>query len=277
MLPLRSAVKSLRRSPGFATVSILSLAVALGLVAAVFGLVDGLRNPRTATRNPEQLFRVVMKGTGTAGTVTAADLIEVIETRMPTVNQVAFETYGPGEAVFEKDIRLETRGARVSANWFSVRGVRPIVGRVFSDATADEDAIASVVISERIWKAVFDSDKRLERLSLSIEGAAETRQVQVIGVVPLELTAETFEDYWLSLPRDVKALARTTRGIGTVVRLHPGKTHDSLNVDLAAAAAWLTSLHGSGRAGFGFSAFPMARDPLNISAFEWLLIGAAIA
>ncbi|HZI28945.1 MAG TPA: ABC transporter permease [Gemmatimonadaceae bacterium] len=277
MLPIRAAIKSLRRSPGFATVSILSLAVALGLVAAVFGLVDGIRNPRTATRDPEQLFAVNMKGTGASGTVTAADLIEVVETRMPTVNEVAFESFGAGEAVFEKNIRLQTSGARVSANWFAVRGVRPVAGRVFSEATADEDAVASVVISERIWKTVFDSDERLERLSLSIDGAAETRRVQVIGVVPIELAAETREDYWLSLPRDVKAFARTTRGVRPLVRLHPGKTHDSLNVDIRNAIEYLTGLHGSDRVGFGFSAWPLAKDPLNISDFEWLLIGAAIA
>jgi predicted permease len=277
MLPLRSALRSLRRSPGFATVSILSLAVALGLVAAVFGLVDGIRNPRTVTRDPEELFAVYPKGAGASGTVTTADLIEVLETRVPSIREIAFETYGVGDVVFQKDIRLQTRGARVSANWFSVRGVRPIAGRVFSDATADEDAIASVVISERIWKSVFDSETRLERLSLSIEGAAETKHVQVVGVVPVELAAETGEDYWLSLPRDIKALARTTRGVRPLVRLYPGRTHDSLNVEFKTATAYLTSLHGSGRVGFGYSAFPLGKDPLNISAFEWLLIGAAIA
>jgi putative ABC transport system permease protein len=277
MLPIRAAIRSLRRSPGFATVSILSLAVALGLVAAVFGLVDGIRNPRTATRDPHQLFHVYMKGGGAAETVTAADLIEVIATRMPTVHQVAFEHFSAGEAVFEKNIRFETRGSRVSTNWFSVRGVRPIAGRVFTEATADEDVVASVVISERIWKSVFDSESRLETLSLSIDDAAQTRRVQVIGVVPIELAAETGEDYWLSLPRDVPAFARTTRGVRPLVRLHAGATHDSLNADIRTAISHLTGLHGSGRVGFGFTAYPVARDPLVISSLEWLLIGAAIA
>jgi putative ABC transport system permease protein len=246
-------------------------------VAAVFGLIDGIRNPRTATRDPEQLFRVYMKGTGASGTVTTADLIDVLETRVPAINQIAFEAYGAGEVVFDKDIRLDTRGARVSANWFVVRGVRPIAGRLFTEATADEDAVASVVISERIWKQVFDSDTRLERLSLSIEGDAETRQAQVVGVVPIELAAETGEDYWLSLPRDVKAFSRTTRGIRPLVRLHPGQTQDSLNVDFKDAVDYLTALHGWTHFGFAYSAFPVLSDPLKISAFEWLLIGAAIA
>ena len=277
MLPLRAAIKSLRRSPGFATVSILSLALALGLVAAVFGLVDGIRNPRTATRDPEQLFAVYMSGTGASGTVTMADRMDVIAQRVPSVSHVAYESFHDGDVVFEKEIRLETRGTRVSTNWFSLRGVRPVAGRLFSEATADEDAVSSVVISERIWKSVFDSDKRLDRLAMNIEGAAETRRVQVVGVVPVELAAETNTDYWLSLPRDVRGYAQTTRGMRALARLHAGKTIDSLNAELKGAREYLTSLHGSGRVGFKFSAFPLAGDPLKISAMEWLLIGAAIA
>ena len=277
MLPLRAAIKSLRRSPGFATISILSLAVALGLVAAVFGLVDGIRNPRTATRDPDQLFSVYMSGAGASGTVTMADLMDVLEQRVPSVRQVAYESFGVGDVAFHKDIRIQTRGARVSANWFSVRGVHPIAGRLFSESTADEDAVSSVVISERIWKSAFDSDKRLDRLALSIEGAEETRRMQVVGVLPVELAAETGEDYWLSLPSDVRAFAQTTRGMRPLVRLHAGRTIDSLTAEFKGAKEYLTSLHGSGRIGFKMSAFPLTGDPLNISAFEWLLIGAAFA
>jgi putative ABC transport system permease protein len=275
VLPLKSAIRSLRRSPGFATVSVVSLGLALGLVAAVFGLVDGIRNPRTATRDPEQLFQVTMKGAGASGTVTQADLLDVLTTRVPSIEQIAIEG-GAGEAVFDNDSRLKAYGARVSANLFAVRGVRPVAGRLFSEATADEDAVASVVISERVWKGVFDSEKRLERLSFNVETAAETRRVQVIGVVSIELAAETGRDFWVVLPRDVRAYAQATRWVQPLVRLREGETIDSLNAEFKVAAEYLTGLHGPGRIGFVYSARPTVRDPLNISDFEWLLIGAAL-
>jgi putative ABC transport system permease protein len=276
MLPIRAAIKSLRRSPGFATVSILSLAVALGLVAAVFGLVDGIRNPRTATRDPEQLFRVTMKGAGAAGTVTQADLLHVLSTRVPSIEQVAAEAFGVGEAIFDNDSRMRVRGTRVSANFFGLRGVPPVAGRVFSEATADEDAVSSVVISERIWKGVFDAEPRLERLSFTVETNAEEKRVQVIGVVSVELAAETNEDFWLTLPRDIRASGQASRWLWPLVRLHPGQTIDSLIPDLKAAAQYLTDLHGPGRVGFVYNARPTVRDPLDISSFEWLLVGAAM-
>ena len=78
MLPLRAAIKSLRRSPGFATVSILSLGLALGLVAAVFWMVYALRRPRTFSFETERLFTIVYSGYGRAGNVTAAYHIDFL-------------------------------------------------------------------------------------------------------------------------------------------------------------------------------------------------------
>ena len=277
MLPLRSAIRSLRRSPGFATVSILSLALSLGLVAAVFGLIDGIRNPRTVTRDPEQLFRVNMKGAGASGTVTMADHVDVLSQFVRSVDQIAYESFGVGDVLMDRDIRIPGSGSRVSANWFAVRGVRPIAGRAFSDATADEDAVASVIISERIWKTVFDAEPYLEKLAVSIEGPTETRRVQVVGVMPIELAAESGEDYWLSLPRDIHAFAATQWYLTALVRLRPGATIDTLNAEFKLTTEHMTRVHGSGRIAFVHTARPITRDPLRISDFEWLLVGAALA
>jgi putative ABC transport system permease protein len=277
MLPIRAAIKSLRRSPGFAAVATLSLALALGLVAAVFGMIDGIRNPRTATRDPEQLFRVSMRGTGASGTVTAADHIDVVRRFATSAEQIAFETYGMGDVLLARDLRVEANGARVSANFFDVRGVKPVAGRVFGEATADEDAVGSVVISERIWKTAFDRESRLDRLSVSIESNEETRRMQVVGIVSVELAAETGEDYWLALPRDIRAFAATRSNLTALVRLRPGATLDTLTAQLAAAASYMKGLHGEDRRAFGYGKMAVARDPLKINDFEWLLMGAALA
>jgi putative ABC transport system permease protein len=277
MLPIRAAIKSLRRSPGFATVSILSLALALGLVAAVFGLIDGIRNPRTAIRDPEQLFRVNMKGAGAAGTVTMAEHVDALERFVPAIQQIAFEAWGPGDVLYDRGIRINGSGTRVSANYFTVLGVKPIAGRVFSEATADEDAVSGIIISERIWKSVFDAEPRLEKLAVSVESASETRRMQVIGVMPIELSAETNNAYWISLPRDIRAFAARQQYLISFVRVKPTATIDTLVNQLKLSSGYLTELHGNGRIGFVHNARPVAKDPLRVRDFEWLLVGAAMA
>jgi putative ABC transport system permease protein len=276
MLPIRAAVKSLRRSPGFATVSILSLALSLGLVAAVFGLVDGLRNPRTATRDPEQLYEIWMRGEGAAGRLTPADHIEMLERFAHSAQDIAFATMARGELTVN-GTAINATGSRVSTNYFAVRGVMPIAGRVFGPATADEDASASVVISERIWRRVFDSNPRLEQLAIRFEDETGGRSLQVVGVVPHELVRETYREFWLALPPDVKTFFATERIVGAIARVRPGTTVDSFNEELRVATTYLTRLHGTGRLPFAYKAMPMTSDPLRMDQMSWLLVGAALA
>src|SRR5262245_35857048 len=150
MLPLKSAIKSLRRSPGFAAVSIISLGLALGLVAAVFGMVDALRRPRTVSAEPERLFTIVYVGDGKAGQVTAGDHLDVLNRFVRSIQSIGYHRQLGEANLIAGDVIAEGRGQAVSANYFDVRGVRPIAGRLFNSSTADEDASASVVISEQL-------------------------------------------------------------------------------------------------------------------------------
>ena len=276
MLPIRSAIKSLRRSPGFATVSILSLALALGLVAAVFGIVDALRHPVTAIVDPERLVEVRMKGEGASGRITAAEHIEALERHVRSSDGIAYALYARGDVLMSRDIRVTGSGLRVSSNYFALHGVRPLAGRVFTTAMADEDAVASVVISERIWRSLFNSEPQLDRIALSIESETDRRRVQVVGVVPDAFASETRANYWLSLPADLKVVFAKERYAFVRMRLRPGATMDSLNADFKVVTDYLTAVHGKGRIDFVYLGEPMVRDPLRMNEMIWLLIAAAV-
>ncbi|HWP71066.1 MAG TPA: FtsX-like permease family protein [Gemmatimonadaceae bacterium] len=274
MLPLRAAIKSLRRSPGFATVSIVSLALALGLVAGVFGMVDALRRPRTVSLDPERLFTIVYSGDGKAGQVTAGDHVDVLQRFVRSVESTAYTGQGFMANLVSGDLVVEGRGLLTSANYFAVRGVRPIAGRLFDPATADEDAAASVVISEQLWISLFHRQPRLEKLALRIESGLGTSRRQVIGVLPAEFFNETSTDVWQVMPSDVKAYATTNRGVYPIVRLRPNATIDSLIADFKVASEYMLQVHGKGRRDFVYRAWPVMRDPLELRAMHWILVGA---
>src|SRR5688572_9531719 len=276
MLPLRAAIKSLRRSPGFATVSILSLALSLGLVASVFAMVDALRNPRTATRDPENLYEIRIRGEGAAGRITANEHIAMLARFIRSAEDIAFSTFARAE-ISSNGVPIDASGEKVSTNYFSVRGVQPVAGRVFAEATAQEDAAGSVIISERVWRQLFDADPRLERLSLRIDDDAGSRSAQVIGVMPQELVGETGANFWLSLPPDLNAYFATERYVFAITRIRQGTTLEKLNEEFKLATDYLTKVHGTGRIGFVYNAKPMKTDPLRLDEMVWLMIGAAIA
>lgn len=277
MLAIRNALRSLRRSPGFAAVSILSLGFALGLVATTFGLVDAMRHPRTAITDPAQLYSVRYFGDGAAGRFSVAEHMEVLQEKIPSAAAVAFAAFSGGDVMIAGETRLQAQGRRVSANYFTVLGVRPIAGRLFSEATAEDDASSGVVISERLWHSVFEAEPRLERLSVTIEGREATRGMQVVGVVPEELVNETNANFWLAVPRDVKGFLARERYASPFIRLKPGATLEGLNEEFARAGEYLTSVHGEGRRKFGYSVRAMTHDPLRVNDMAWLLVAAAIA
>jgi putative ABC transport system permease protein len=276
MLPIRSAIKSLRRSPGFATVSILSLALSLGLVTSVFAMVDALRNPRTATRDPENLYEIRMRGEGADGRITPNEHIAMLARFIRSAEDIAFSAWANG-GISSNGVPIEVSGYRVSTNYFSVRGVRPIAGRVFGKATGHEDAAGSVIISERVWRQLFDADPRLDRLSLRIDEESGSRNAQVIGVMPQELVAETRANFWLALPPDLDAYFATERHVFAITRIREGTTLEKLNEEFKLATDYLTKVHGTGRIAFVYDAKPMTVDPLRLDEMVWLMIGAAFA
>lgn len=277
MLHFGNALRSLRRSPAFAAVSVVSLALALGLVSAVFGLVDAITNPRIASVQPEQLFQVRYSGDGAAGTVTPVDHFDVLQRTVRSVQGMAWETWAPGEILSAGDLTAAGSGSRVSANFFALRGVQPIAGRVFTPALADEDAAGSVVISEQLWVSLFDRDPRLERLALRIESATEASRRQVVGVVPAEFMTETGENFWIAMPGELRTFVERSRFVFPVIRLRDGATIDSLNAEFKVAADYMTGVHGVGRREFTYRAVPAYFDRHSLQAMHWLLVGAGFA
>jgi predicted permease len=277
MLPIRAAIKSLRRSPGFATVSIISMGLALGLVATVFGMVDTLRHPRTVSFEPERLFTLRYSGDGSAGLVTPGDHFDVLSRFVRSIEGAAYWGMADGQNLISGDVIVEGRGMVVSANYFKLRGVRPVAGRLFDIATVEEDvASSSVVISEQVWTTLFDRNPRLETLALRIEGYSGISRKQVIGVLPGEFLAENGSSYFQPLPSDVKGYAGANRNIWPIVRVRPGATIDSLIVDFKLAAEYMTQAHGEGRRSFSYRAWPVLQDPLDLQAMHWVMLGAGV-
>ncbi|NUQ11035.1 MAG: ABC transporter permease [Gemmatimonadaceae bacterium] len=272
-----AAVRSLRRSPGFTAVAVVSLGLALGLVAAVFGLVDAIRHPVTVTEKPERLFQVRYSGDGAAGRVTAANHVEVLERSIRSVEGLAWYAHAPGEMLSHGDLVAQGHGLQVSANYFALLGVRPIAGRLFTPALAADDQPASVVISEQLWVALFDRESRLDRLSLRIESGTASGRRQVVGVVPAEFMVESGANFWIPMPANAPAFTERAGNLQLVARLRPTAAIDSLNADFKVAAAYMTDVHGTGRRAFTYRAVPMLRDGYDLRAMHWLLVGAGFA
>jgi hypothetical protein len=156
------AVRSLRKSPGFASVAIASLALGIGANTAIFGLWNGLlHSPLPGVRNPEEL--VILSNPGESGSWTGrangirswltygefeqlrdeAGSFSALMATQSSLSEFQARMEGGGEHL--------VRGRLVSAAFFETLGATPAIGRFFG--TDDDGADSrSVVISHAYWQ-----------------------------------------------------------------------------------------------------------------------------
>src|SRR5262245_23309734 len=187
---LRYGARALRKNPGFTAVASLTLALGIGANTAVFSLVDGVLLRPLPYPTPEHLVSVT--GTYPNGAFAA------MRQQMQTLDVAAyadghsFNLIGLGETV-----RLP--GTLVSAELFTVLGVRPAVGRAFRQG---EDAAGHdrfVILSHALWQQRFGSDPAVVGRSIGVQGVRR----EIVGVMPEDFrfpSAKT--QLWIPLQYD---------------------------------------------------------------------------
>src|ERR1700739_1953763 len=178
---LKYSVRSLRKSPIFLAVAVLSLAFGIGANTAIFTLINQLILQPLPVRNPEQLVMLAGRGDHYGGNNGRDKLSYPMYREIRDKNQVfsgMFCTYPTTvSATFQG--RTELIGADlVSGNYFPVLGVGAAVGRVF---TASDDLIQGghplAVLSYGYWRSRFAADPQILGKQIEING----RSLTIVG------------------------------------------------------------------------------------------------
>ncbi len=173
------AVRSLRRSPGFVVVSVLSLGLALGVTTTMFGLVDAALNPVIPLREPARIVTVNNAGDGAGHDVTweqtsralapASDLFEELTIAN---RQYSFLRIG---SHYDRQVVLA-----VPPEFLDVTGVSPFIGRGFAADGGDAITGDVALVSFSLWRVALGSVRDLRRATVEVEG----RVYRIIGVLP---------------------------------------------------------------------------------------------
>ena len=161
----------LRRSPGFSTVAILTLALAIGGNTAIFSLVNALALKPLPVRAPEDVVRVYT-GQSQTSWPTYQDIVK----RSEVFSDVAVHT-GATRTLIANDSTARLSGETTSTNYLTMLGVPATLGRTYlpSDSRADV-----VVLAERTWRTRFASDPSIVGRRILLGG----RPFEIVGVMP---------------------------------------------------------------------------------------------
>jgi predicted permease len=228
---IRFALRMLRKSPGFAAVAVLTLALGIGANTAIFTMTNGLLLRTLPVRNPGQLVELLHHGPGEPepgyngfpwftyqiirdGNHVFSDLI------VATTN-VFFTVHGdklPPQTVF---------GGPVGGNFFQALGVRPAAGRLIRPEDVHTGYHAPVaVISWSFWKSRYDLDPGVIGKEIVIN---DDPPLTIVGVAQrgfYGLSGETQQDVWwpISLGHGL---------YGLLARLKPGVSLEQARVEMS--------------------------------------------
>jgi putative ABC transport system permease protein len=229
-------MRQLVKNPGFAAVAVLTLALGIGATTAIFSAVYAVVLQPFPLRDPSRLMLVGEIWEGAPHVMSVGNYVDTnaaipdFEHGLSALNYANYNL--ADETAPERVV-----GARVTANYFDVMGVRPILGRTF---TSEEDRPGSdrfVVLSHRLWTRRFGGSDAVVGRELRMNGAAYL----IAGVMPasFDLTTDS-EELWTPIAFTPEQRAMHDEHYLTVYgRLKPGVSRQQVQSRLDAVSTRL--------------------------------------
>jgi hypothetical protein len=222
---IRVASRSLRRAPGFALVSILTVALGIGTTTAVFSLIDGILLRPLPYPQPDAILRIYERTPDYPASSFSGANFRDLERSAKSLQSVAFFASSEWTVLgLTQPLRLEA--ARVSDRFFDVMGVRPALGRAFLPGQAKGEDRDAVVVSDRFWRTWLNASPDWQNHLIRIDGGT----VRVIGVMPPGFSYPAGTDFWVVRADDNPA--RTAHNWSVIGRLKPGRTAADARAEL---------------------------------------------
>jgi putative ABC transport system permease protein len=275
---IRYGLRMLRKSPGFTSVAVLTLALGIGPNTAIFSFVYGVLLAPLPYRDASHLV-VVNETTPRVGNVSTS-YPNFLDWRaqsrsfsqMAYIEQMSFNLAGAGVSQPEN-----INGDSVSPNFLSMMGVRPLLGRDFESSEEKAGSPRVLLLSYQLWQSHFGADRNVVGRTITLDG----NDFVIIGVLP--------PDYrWLDsskvmLPIGVwatnnsSATERDSRGDSTVVgRLGQGVALAQARAEMEGIAANLANEYPADNDQFGIRLRPIRDAFVGNLQREILVLFAAV-
>jgi putative ABC transport system permease protein len=283
------ALRLLRRRPGLAASAVATLAIGIGLNAAVFSLVNSVMWRDLAIPGGDRLVRlyeVTPPPEAAAGSVSPDNFLDW-QVRVKSFDAMATVAWDRLTLVASGDPE-ELPAARVSNDFFRVAPVRPALGRLFNEsdyaplaaalksgaARSDDDAPAPsvAIISHALWLRQFQA--RPDVVGTTVRLGRGT--VEIVGVLEAGFAFPGWEDREVWLPRVLERVGRRARFLSAFGRLAPGVSLQQAQAELDVIAGQLASAYPRANKGWAIRSVGLLESMTEgIRLQLWFLFGAA--
>jgi putative ABC transport system permease protein len=252
----RYSARALRKNPGFTVIAIVTLALGIGANTAIFSMVDKLIFRPLPISHPEELVRVFngeTRGNPVGAFLSLPNYLEYRDGTTAFSGLAAYLDRFPANVSAGKFGAERINAGFVTANYFTVLGIKAELGRTLVPADDAADAQPVVMLSHSFWRRHFAHDSSVLNTQILVDGQPFT----VVGVTPAGfggIDFTNFPEVWVPLNYGVKIDPLLKAQIplnhqsfspfGVVGRLKPGTTIAQAQAQLDALATTL----GAGKA-----------------------------
>jgi len=244
---IRHALRLLRLSPGFTIVAVLTLALGIGANTAMFQLIDSIRLRTIPVQNPQELGTIRISnfhwGSGNFSSQYSQltfPMWQQIQKRQDGFAQIAVWSNDRFNLATGGEVRY-AKGIRVSGDFFSVLGVRPILGRLLGPEDDQPGcALGGANISYSFWQRNFGGDPAIVGKRLTLDN----NSFEIVGVTPPNFNGISVGDTYdvavpicvepIMNPRNNRLPERASWWLASIGRLKPGWTVARANAQIAA-------------------------------------------
>jgi hypothetical protein len=193
---LRHAGRNLRRSPGFATLAVLIMALGIGANTAVFSVVNAVLLKPLAYRDPDRIVTLSNSSATREAPTALSKQVSIPDFQDWHDQSSSFEAmayYASREtAVIQGSTAEYARVTTVSPDFFRVFAIEPLVGRAFMPEETKQSAAGAAMISYTYWQSHFGGDPRALGQRLRAAGPRP-----VVGVLPPGFRFPNNTDIWV--------------------------------------------------------------------------------
>jgi putative ABC transport system permease protein len=262
----------LLKNSGFTAVAVLTLALGIGVNAAIFTVVNAALLRPLPYDHPERIVAGFENQHGTSGRMNLSRLdFQDWRAQSNTMQSLAAYEWGPanlsGASEPERVI-----GAVVSQDFFSLVGARPLIGRAFGSQEAQAGNWSVAVISESLWKNQFGAQADVVGRKITFDGEPYT----IIGVVPSRLDLPSGTQIWVPLDFAKDDSDRSAHNYRVLGKRKPGISLAQSQAEFTAIAARLASEYPSSNKNVDAKLIPL-QDVMTTDIRPSLLLLSATA
>ncbi len=276
---LRYAARMLRQSPGFTVVAVVTLALGIGANAGVFSVVNGvLLNPLPYPHAEQLVALHASKPNFPTGSISFPNFKDWKKNNRSFSDMAISRRYGFSLAGVGESERLQA--TLVTSDFFSVLGVKPVIGHDFAPGQDEPGAAPVAMISSSLWQRKFGGDEKIVGRTIRLDD----RDYTVIGIVPpnFDLPNDSFRTTDVYVPVGQWSNdALLARGAGLAFhglgRLKPGISMERARADMASVTHALELEYPQEDKHVGASLVPLREQMLGrVQPILLMLLGAVI-